>query len=213
MYDQNQTPTAQPGSIFQAFIDAVTKPTVENYENLLRNPRVTPTNAYLWVALSAAVAGLIFAIIGSFTYKDTVEGFGSVLYVLLCTAPLAGVLSVIGVTISAAAASAIAKAFGGTGTYDQVISLYGVISPPMLFVNLIISSIPFVNALSFFVGIYQLFLYIQAIRAAHKIDGIKAAIAALALPLLILCCLAIVVALALSSILAIFATQTTGFVP
>lgn len=205
MYDQNYPQPSSSGGIFRAFIDAVTKPSVQNFENLLQNPVVTPNNAYLWVAIASAIGGLVLALGNSIFNSQIRETIGMLIGFLVCSGPLSALVAVLAVVISAAVASAIARAFGGVGSYSQTVSLYGVISSPMLLINLVIGAIPFVNILTFFTGLYQVFLYIQAIRAAHKIDGLKAAIAALAIPVLTFCCALVIFVLFMSVFAVAFA--------
>ncbi len=94
----------------------------------------------------------------------------------------------------------IAKAFGGRGTFLAYCYSYTLFYVPLGIVSLVLNMIPFVNYLSFAVGIYELVLLIFMTMAVHRLSGGKATLAVLILPiaLIVLACVLVAVAVGFS---------------
>lgn len=84
----------------------------------------------------------------------------------------------------------IAKAFGGQGTFLAYCYSYMLFYVPLGIVSLILSMVPFLNYLSFVVGIYEIVLLVFMTMAVHRLSGGKATLAVLILPiaLVVLAC-------------------------
>jgi hypothetical protein len=97
----------------------------------------------------------------------------------------------------------IAKAFGGQGTFLAYCYSYLLFYVPLGIVSLVLNMIPFLNYLSFAVGIYELVLLIFMTMAVHRLSGGKATLAVLILPiaLIVLACAigALAIGLAMST--------------
>lgn len=80
----------------------------------------------------------------------------------------------------------IAKAFGGQGTFLAYCYSYLLFHVPLGIVSLILSMVPFLNYLSFAVGIYEFVLLIFMTMAVHRLSGGKATLAVLILPIVLI---------------------------
>jgi hypothetical protein len=89
----------------------------------------------------------------------------------------------------------IAKAFGGRGTFLTYCYSYLLYGVPLGIVTLILSLIPFVNYLTFLVGIYEIVLQVFMTMAVHRLSGGRATLAVLILPIIavVLSCVLVIV--------------------
>ncbi len=93
----------------------------------------------------------------------------------------------------------IAKAFGGRGTFTAYCYSYLLYGVPLGVVTTILGLIPFVNYLTFLVGIYEVVLQVFMTMAVHRLTGGKATLAVLILPIIavvLACVLGIVLVMA-----------------
>jgi hypothetical protein len=171
------------GEWFNIWRRALTQPSATTFEQLERHPQVTMMNALIWDAIAGAIGGFLGGIIAMGT-RDA--GVGNI----FTSAIFGALLGVIGLLVYALIVYAIARAQGGTGTFEIQVALLGTFIPPLLLITTLLGQIPIVGGtVGFLLAIYQIYLYIVATQAAQNITLGKAVIAVLLPSLLILCCL------------------------
>jgi hypothetical protein len=171
------------GEWFNIWRRALTQPSTATFEQLERHPQVTMMNALIWDAIAGAIGGFLGGIIAMGT-RDA--GVGNI----FTSAIFGALLGVIGLLVYALIVYAIARAQGGTGTFEIQVALLGTFIPPLLLITTLLGQIPIVGGtVGFLLAIYQIYLYIVATQAAQNITLGKAVIAVLLPSLLILCCL------------------------
>jgi len=202
-------------SWLNTWITAVTKPNEQTYVDLAGQPEAKANKAYLWVfiasTLGTLVAGLLQALVlamgfgqgGTQLYSQMAGG--SIVSVI-CAAPIAGGVSVLGFMIGTGVTQWVAKLFGGTGTFNKLAYVMGAISVPITLVSSIIT--PFsvitylgivIGLLSFALGCYAIYLEVLAVKAVNQFSWGKA-IGSVILPALViglLCACIVVVVLLL----------------
>lgn len=161
----------------QVWIRALT-PSVETFEGLVRDPNASTNRAYAWVFVSALIGSAISALAqlaltgmsipGSSADSATSALFSSPWLLLICGAPVAAVLAVLGLMISAGITQLIARALEGTGTYSSLVYAMAAYSAPLAIISGVISSIPYINCLVFPLGVYSLVLNVVAVKAVHQ---------------------------------------------
>ena len=195
-------------SIFQTWINALTKPNEQTYSEIAASPNAKASTAYLWVFLSSIVTSLISLIVQGATVRERLaqsgvganqlgNGFGGVLITLLCGTPIIAVIGTVVFAIFLAIVQWIAKMFGGKGTFDQMAYTFASISVPYSLVSsvfILLSAIPYVggcfNIILGIAGLYILFLEIMAVKGVNQF-GWGAAVGSLLIPVLVvglLCC-------------------------
>jgi len=202
-------------SWLNTWITAVTKPNEQTYVDLAGRPEAKANKAYLWVfiasTLGTLVAGLLQALVlamgfgqgGTQLYSQMAGG--SIVSVI-CAAPIAGGVSVLGFMIGTGLIQWVAKLFGGRGTFNKLAYVMGAISVPITLVSSIIT--PFsvitylgivIGLLSFALGCYAIYLEVLAVKAVNQFSWGKA-IGSVILPALViglLCACIVVVVLLL----------------
>ncbi|HKZ87251.1 MAG TPA: YIP1 family protein [Anaerolineae bacterium] len=159
-------PASEPGrslSWSEAWLAALTRPSVAAYEELARDPNATTNRAYLWIIVSlligAVIQGLVFLLI-----PDTaMAGLG--LTTLFCVAVVGGV---IGFFIWSIITQGIARVLEGTGTYAQLVYALAAYTAPLYIINSVLAYIPLLNCLSIVTGIYAIVLNVIAVKAVHQ---------------------------------------------
>jgi hypothetical protein len=171
------SPQVIPQPWYGVWAAALTKPTVSNYEQLASQPHVSTTRASVWVFLSGTLGSLMglaisvaFPMLNPFATEATAElpGLSGLGLMILCLAPLAGVLSVFGLYISAGISHVIARALGGTGEFRQLAFAIAAYTSPISLVSPIIGVIPVVNCLAIPISLFALYLNILSIKAVHR---------------------------------------------
>jgi hypothetical protein len=187
----------------EVWIRALTRPSVETYESFMRDPKASANRAYGWVFVSALVGTFITFLIGfvitslgsdAATDLSPVGYFGSFTLLTLCCVPIIAVLSVIGLAISAGLTQLVARAFGGTGTYTELVYAIAAFTAPLSLIASVISPIPCIGFLAIVLGIYGIALGITAVNAAHGFGWGKATVSYLVVPVgiaVIIACFAI----------------------
>lgn len=220
---------SQPASMspFQTWTMALA-PSEQNYVQIARDPNATAGRAYLWLVVAFLVGGVISTIIGAgvnLIFGPSVNpflpalaparpGLGSVLISLVCGVPIGAVLLVIGTTIGIGLQQLLASALGGKGAFSQLIYAYSAYYVPIFIASSFISSIPFVNFLLVFTGLYALVLNVIATKAVHQFGWGRAIAASVLIPLLLLvlvgCLLGLVLVLLGPAIGNVFSSIVTG---
>lgn len=176
---------------FPVWIKVFTKPGEQTFLDITSHPEARAKAAYIWIFLVGTISALVSSLIqfvaamvglraampeiGQIEGLPAMVGVGGLLGAV-CSAPLAGLFSVIGFAIGAAIVHATAKFFGGTGNYDQLAYAFGAIAAPFSLISALMAplyAIPFVGLCALpillAVGIYVLYLQVAAIKAVHRL--------------------------------------------
>ena len=175
---------------FPVWSRVFTQPKEQTFAEISSHPEAKAKSAYIWVFL----AGTLSSLIGSLTQfviglaglraaaPDFTElpgapallGFGGLL-TAVCSAPVAGVFSVIGFALGVSIVHATARFFGGQGTFDKLAYSFGAISVPFSLISALMVPLNAVPLAVFCtlpallaLGIYALFLQVTAIKAVHR---------------------------------------------
>ena len=211
------TPAAPP-SIFQTWINALTRPNEQTYRDIAASPNAKATTAYLWMFISSIVTSIITLIIRGATLRDRLSqsglstdqvgtGIGGILVALICVVPILAAIGTLFFAIGVAIIQWIAKMFGGTGTFDQMAYTFAAISVPYSLVSavfILLSAIPYVggcfSVILGLAGLYILVLEIMAVKGVNQF-GLWPAIGSLFIPGLVVglfcCCIFVALGAAL----------------
>ena len=209
---------ARPTSIFQTWINALTKPNEQTYRDIAASPNAKATTAYLWMFISSIVTSIITLIIRGATIRDRLSqsglstdqvgtGIGGILVALICVVPILAAIGTLFFAIGVAIIQWIAKMFGGTGTFDQMAYTFAAISVPYSLVSavfILLSAIPYVggcfSVILGLAGLYILVLEIMAVKGVNQF-GLWPAIGSLFIPGLVVglfcCCIFVALGAAL----------------
>jgi hypothetical protein len=197
----DQSPVAyQSYSWSQVFLLALTKPSLDTYTKLIRDPKASTNKAYLWLFIGGlvayAISYLLTIVIGNpylsrpFDLADTAPELAFSTFIFVCCAPILGILSVLGIALQAAITQFIARLMGGTGSYSQL--LYGIASYsiPLSIITVIVSAFaarsPVATlCLSVPLSIFSLVLFVTAINAVNQFGWGKAIASGIIVPLVI----------------------------
>lgn len=178
-------------SWFETWTKALTQPTEEGYRAIAEDPGRSPSQAYLWIFLSAllgyVLTVVVSGILGTEMLGTELRGFmGVSMVVLLCFAPVGGLFAILGLMISAALTQWMAGAFGGEGRYSELVYVQGAYSAPISLISSLIAGIPFVNCLVLPLGLYAIYLNVLAIKVVNRFSWGKAVATVMALLVLVL---------------------------
>jgi len=237
----SNSPVMQPASgaagWLPIWIKAVTKPNEQTFVEITSSPEASSKTAFLWVFIAGTLSGLVTGLIQMALLAAGIQpqgfeqfsgatgrGIGASLGAALCGAPVVGLLSVIGLAISAAIIQWIAKLFGGTGTFEKMAYALAAITVPVTLVAMFLtplSAVPYLGIctglLSAGIGLYALFLQITAVKAVNGF-GWGPAIGSVLLPglvIVLLCACIVGVGLAIlgPKIAEIFGQINQGLTP
>jgi hypothetical protein len=177
---------------YQVWLKALTSPNVATYQDLVSRPGVTLGKACLWVGVgllatvvATAISVVLFLAFSSLSLLDpaaqegidALSALGGSAVLIACLVPFAAVAAILGLLISAGISHLLARALGGTGTYEQLAYAIAAYSAPGSIVSSAISFIPCVGAVvGFALSFYLLFLNVLAIKAVHNISWGRAVI-------------------------------------
>jgi pilus assembly protein Flp/PilA len=177
-----QSAASQPWN--EVWISAITRPSVETFEDFVRYPDATANRGYKWIfiaGLAATILGFLISLaitsISSGGSPDpySITGlFGTSIYFLVCAAPISAVLGVVGLMISAGISQFFASALGGTGTYSKLAYAFAAYYAPLSIVTGLLTAIPILNCLAFPLGIYGIVLNVIANKAVNQFSWGKA---------------------------------------
>lgn len=206
--------SAGPTSLFQTWINALTKPNEQTYSEIAASPNAKATTAYLWVFISSFVVYIFTFLIDGAMIRDRLSqsGLGAdrvgggvvgALVALICVAPILAVIGTVFFAIGVAIVQWIAKMFGGKGTFDQMAYTFASISVPYSLVSsvfILLSAIPFVGfcfrIILGLAGLYILVLEIMAVKGVNQF-GWGPAIGSLFIPGLVVglvaCCIIVAI--------------------
>lgn len=177
--------------IYQIWIDAVTKPNLANYTQIVNDPSASLGTALLWLAgagfLGSLISGVIQSIFGvnaaayellgmeqtSTTSLFGVVGgaFGSLFITPIATLLLVGLMHLV------------SRALGGSGDFEKMFFGFAAFWVPISLANAVIGAIPVLGCISIIFSIYALILNIFANQAVYGYDTGKAVLASIGVPL------------------------------
>ncbi|MCL4878286.1 MAG: YIP1 family protein [Anaerolineae bacterium] len=206
--DHYYQPAGQSLAWYEVWQEAALRPSVENFESLLRDPQASSSRALMWVAAASGVAAAIQSVIGAmvqaifdttspffnftttnsqgFQNTSTFEPAQTLIFGLICGVPLAMLFGMIVLVIGGGILNLIARMFGGQGTYDELVYLMAAYTAPIAIGNAFISQIPFVGLFSLVIAFYSFVLQVMAVKTVHQF-GWGQAVATVLAPLVIVC--------------------------
>jgi len=202
-----ETAASQPWN--EVWISAITKPSVETFEDFIRYPDATATRGYKWIFIAGLVASILSALVSLFVTSVFGGGsadsfslagiFGASIYMIICTAPFAAVMGVVGLAISAGISQFFASALGGTGTYSKLAYAFAAYYAPLSLIIGLVSMVPYLNCLAFPLSVYSLVLNVIANKAVNQFSWGKAIASSVVIIglLLLLVAVCVIVVLAL----------------
>jgi hypothetical protein len=203
-------------SLMDTWISAVTKPNESTFAQIAAQPGATGAKAFLWVFLASLLtsfASLIAQAVGFGGQMNMFQeflppelasefpvgaapslGIGTV----ICGAPVAALLGVLGFAIGVGLIQWVATLFGGTGSFDKLAYSFSAIMVPVSVVSAVLTLvgiIPIIGILtgliSFGLGVYAIVLQVLAVKAVNGLDTGRA-VGAVLLPglviFLVICC-------------------------
>ena len=196
---------------FPVWIKVFTKPGEKTFLEILAHPEAKAKSAYIWVFAVGTLTGLISSLtqfaatlIGLRQATPEIGQIGGLSGVLgtfgllgaLCSAPIAGLFSLIGFAVGVAIFHATARFLGGQGSFDRLAYAFGAIVAPYALVSGLMTPLSFIPFLTFCIlplvlglGLYVLYLEMAAIKAVYQCGwGYAAAILFLPTVLLALLC-------------------------
>jgi Yip1-like protein len=196
---------------FPVWSKVYAKPRERTFVEITEHREATARSAYIWVFMAGTLAGVINSllqfIIALMGVKAAVPQFGQItglgvflgtagLLGAICSAPLIGIISVIGFAISVAIIHVTARFFGGQGSFNKLAYAFGAIAVPFSLISGLIAPLNAIRYAGFcalpllvLLLLYVIFLEVTAIKAVHCL-GWGEAVGALFLPtiLLVLLC-------------------------
>ena len=204
--------------IFDIWFEALTQPREETFVRIANQPNATTGNALIWVFMATLVAGMVAAVVQTFSMRSMFnapffneympEGFGGTLSIgtLVCSVPIGAALGALSFAISVGIIQWVAKLFGGIGSFEKLAFVMAAISVPASLISALFSLlglIPYVNILAGLIAfaffIYVLVLEVTAVKAVNYF-GWGQAIGSVFLPvaglfLIACCCIAALLAM------------------
>jgi hypothetical protein len=200
-----------PQGAIPVWTKVFTKPGEQTFIEITQHRDATAKSAYVWVFLAGALAGLISTMLqfitamlgvqqvaqdyGGLPGSPAAYGVGGLVWAI-CSAPSAGVGSVVWFAITTGVIHATARFFGGQGTFDKLAYAMGAVAAPISLLSALtipLNAIPFAvfctAPVMIIAGLYSLYLQVAAVKAVHRCGWGEAA-AAYFLPglLLVLLC-------------------------
>jgi len=190
--------------------DALTRPSDLTYARIAQSPNAKTTTALLWIFIGSLVSSLLAIPAQGVWMRQMIQnmgleeqGFptaGGGIMTAICGAPIGAVISVVLFAVVIGIVQALAKMFGGRGTFDQLAYAIAAILTPFYLVSgvlSLLSAIPYVGfcfgLLTLAAGIYVLVLEVMAVKGVNQF-GWGQAMASLLLPVFaVVCCLSVAV--------------------
>jgi hypothetical protein len=192
MTDELAMPEAQiqPQSLpfYEVWNIALRRPNLESYERLLQDPNATFGRAAVWLLVVGAISGLLSAasqlvwtqLMGSSAFSQFAgsgQAFApqlapqgiSMVALMVCSIPISAVGVLLGSIIYYGLINFTASAFGGQGTFGQMMYINAAYYVPITLITSLLSLIPCLACLAAPLGIYAFALQFLAVRAASKL--------------------------------------------
>ncbi|MBN1303383.1 MAG: YIP1 family protein [Anaerolineales bacterium] len=148
--ERQARPLAHHYPWFEVWLNALTSRSVEDFEDLLRDPQARAGRAYEWIVITGLISGVVGAVSYYLVFDQTMNEFmntpefapmaaeipeinTAMVAVILfaCMIPLSGVSSLINIMITGGIQHLVAKMFGGLGTFDRTIYALGAFVAPL----------------------------------------------------------------------------------
>ena len=184
---------------------ALTQPNVATYEQIANDaPPESTSKAFTWIFAASIISGLIGVagafIFGNATRVSNVSGVNPALFAgtsstvgLICI-PIVGLLAVLVTALFVGISHVIARALGGTGTYNKLLYATAAYSAPLQMVYSVIGLVPVLGScVNLILGIYGLVLNVTAVKAVHQFDWGKAILSSVVIWIGVLVIVAVVV--------------------
>lgn len=170
--------------MFDIWIRAITQPRLATYQGFLEEePNPTFGKTAGWIALAGLIAFVISGVLLAIFGGGLAE---SVFTTLICGLIATPIAAVIGFVIGSAILLAVAKLLGGEGTFARQSYVLAAAWAPMSIVSAILSALPVVGPfLGILVWLYNLWLAVLALQAAHGYTAGRAVVTVLAPALLL----------------------------
>jgi hypothetical protein len=210
--DSSLPTLSQSLSAFETWHLALTRPNEEVYQRISSDPSASLGRAIGWIAMSSGVAYTIGAlaqllILQLFPFTSFLEGAEDIIagrllsslsttFILVCGLPLSVLVSTLGILIFAGLIHFIARALGGSGSFDRLVYVLAAISVPGAILSALLGLIPFVNCLTIPLALYVVLLNILAIKVVHDISW-SAAIGSILILLILIALVVSIIGLAL----------------
>jgi hypothetical protein len=195
--------------MWQTWLKATTSPNDATFEELRRKPDANVTTAIIWMAIYGAISAVI-GVLGGFMAMSTMStmipqftsqmelspaeaaqveqvlrvftggGMGMVGFASLANIVMVPLFFLIGVGVY----FLIAKVLGGAGDFGRFAYLNAAFAAPLGILTTLLSLIPFVGCISFFISIYSLVLVYFAVKVEHGLSSGRAILVVL-IPLLV----------------------------
>jgi hypothetical protein len=182
-----------PQGAIPVWTKVFTKPGEQTFLEITQHRDATAKSAYIWVFIAGTISGLINSLLNfvvSFAglqqafaseagsqlpINPGIVGMGGLLGAI-CSAPLTGLMSVLGFIIGTGIIHATARFFGGQGSFDKLAYAIGAITVPVTVISALmvpLNAIPFVAFCTIPVllglSLYVLYLEVAAIKAIHRL--------------------------------------------
>ena len=196
-----------PSSIFQTWMNAITKPNEQTYAQIADSPEAKTSTALLWIFVASLIQSFVTLIMQGVIMSRMMQGSGFEtpaaapgLVGVLCGAPFLAIVSVVLFAAFAGIVQWVAGLFGGRGSFEKLIYVLAAITVPFTLVSALLtllSAIPFAGLcfglISLVAALYVLVLEVMAVKAVNQFDWGKAA-ASLLMPFFALvCCISAVI--------------------
>jgi hypothetical protein len=204
---EDQPDLEGPKPFYRVWFTALTRQNVHVYAHLLEAPEAGVSRALEWQIYSQFVlltvgAGVEFLQIPIFpesTGRQALRlaasifaGFASEVdrvWFFAALILIGTLLSALALLLTGAVQNLLALLLGGEGDFSRTVyalSAYGV---PLTLLAALLSFLPQTAPLLLVIGVYALALNLRALRAAHALSGLRAVLAVILLPGLVLCLL------------------------
>lgn len=198
--------------MFETWLNATTRPSEMTFEAELQKPQVSLGTAIIWIIIAAVVLAVLSAIGAAIA---GLLGTGSSMMLMMLEqanlppevrAQLAASAATGGATVGSSFCGAlivapiafligsviyfaVAKIFGGVGTFEQNTYILATFAAPLMVISGALSVIPFLGGcLSLFVSLYQIYLTYLAMKVTHRLSNGAAWMVALTPVVILLLC-------------------------
>lgn len=157
---------------FEAWLKAVTQPSVATFSALVADPAATSGRAYRWAALASVAGYLLAAPLLLRGYTDQ----GGQLVLGLALAPIIGLL---GLALVAGWPHSLARRLGGRGELDDLEYAFSAWCAPLLLLVGLAALAPAFALIAFLGLLYGLALGVIGVRAVHGLSWRRSIVAML----------------------------------
>lgn len=196
----------------EVWIKAITQPSVATFQQIIRDPKASLDRAFAWVA-GVIVVSSILSLIGQLIWTTTWGGSGFYNYNYfytntttgnatginpayatgyslgssICCLPFQIIFALIFWVILVGVMHITARVLGGSGIFEKSFYGFAAIYAPLTLLMAVINLVPLVGlCISFFVGLYGIYVLTIAMKAVHNIGWGEAFVSAIAPVLLMI---------------------------